>query len=102
MEINERVLKVGDLVIFIDEHRQFHNALVTIWHGSKDGDTIGGYREKWTAADAIPCINLVFTTGSEDKTDPYGRQIERKTSVGHGSKQTPANLGNCFIWPDEV
>ena len=36
----------------------------------------------------------------EKKTDTYGRQIERMTSVIHKSRQ-PAH-GNYYIWPDEL
>jgi hypothetical protein len=35
-----------------------------------------------------PSINLVYVTGDEAKTDPYGRQIERATSVVHKSGQS--------------
>ncbi len=33
----------------------------------------------------IPCINLVFVEKDENKTDSYGRQIARNTSVQHQS-----------------
>ncbi len=47
-----------------------------------------------------PGCNLVFVSSEVDKTDPYGRQIERATSVVHRSKQ-PAH-GRFWMWPDEM
>lgn len=102
---DSRILKSGDPVVFIDEHRQKHNALVTIYHGHKDGETIREFRSRYGHAEtstSMPCVNLLFVSGDVEKTDPYGRQIERKTSISHGSQQTPANLGFCFVFPDEV
>ena len=97
----KKPLLVGAPVVFLDAKRQPHNALVTAWHGCKDGDTIEDFRAKY-GADTMPCINVVFVVGDESKTDPYGRQIERNTSVMHGSRQSPPNLGMCFLFPDEV
>lgn len=99
--MDDRVLKVGDVVVFVDEHRVRHNALVTIWHGAKDGDTVGGYKQKYNAT-GIPCVNLLFVVPPDlNKTDPYGSQIERRSSVVHGKQQSPQFLGNYFCWPDE-
>lgn len=64
-------VKVGDAVIFVDPIRNEHNAVVTaVW--SPD------------------CINVVFVSTDESKTDSYGRQIERETSVSRHSDT------NCF------
>ncbi len=64
-------VRVGDAVIFVDPIRNEHDALVTaVW--SKD------------------CINVVFVSADESKTDSYGRQIERETSVSRHSES------NCF------
>jgi len=50
---------------------------------------------------APPCINLAFVALPEDgKTDPYGEQIERASSVVHGSCQ-PVKMGYYFEFPDE-
>lgn len=32
-------------------------------------------------------MNLVFVTGDDSKTDPYGLQIERESSVVHRNDQ---------------
>lgn len=85
----EKELKVGDQVIFIDEQRARHNALVTVvWrdiHHQPEGKP--------------PGCNLVFVSGDVTKEDPYGRQIERRTSLVHVSAQ-PARA-SCWSWPDE-
>lgn len=97
-----RILKPGDVVLFKDSKGVWHNALVTIWHGLKmDGGSVEDFRRIHSTPDGMPCVNLVYITPSTDKTDPYGHQLERASSVGHGSLQKPNNLGNCFIWPDE-
>lgn len=61
---------IGQSVKFTDAHGQGHAALVTAVHGS-------------ARADWQPSLNLVFVTDDTSKTDPYGRQIERHTSVVH-------------------
>lgn len=67
-----RSIKEGDHVRFFDEHWTEHNALVTaVW---------GTPSEEW-----MPCINLVFVVTDAAKKDPYGRQIDRRTSVAHAA-----------------
>lgn len=84
----ERKLEVGSVIVYVDPVRQRHNALVTIvW------PQMSGVNEE-------PGCNLVYVSGESDKTDPYGRQIERSTSTVHKSKQ--AAPGNYWTWPDEV
>lgn len=74
-------MKIGDSIIFVDENSHPHAALITIIHGP---------------ADENPAINLVYVSGDETKSDPYGRQIERKTSVVHQSKQG----ANGMFWSE--
>ena len=79
-----RDLKVGDPIIWIDEHKEEHPALVTkVW------ESVGG----------LPGVNLVYVVKDEPKTDQYGRQIQRQTSVCHLSVQ-PAGAW-AWKWPDE-
>lgn len=68
-------MKPGDTVIYTDEVRVDHNAIVTAVWGPD-------------------CINVVFASSEEGKTDSYGRQIERQTSVGRYSESF--NYGRCF------
>jgi hypothetical protein len=74
--IYEMTTKVGGVVIYTDGYRRDHDALVTAVWGSD-------------------CINVVFVCGDESKTDAYGRQIERETSVSRYNA-TSNNFGRCF------
>lgn len=77
-----RELKIGDAVRFFDRQHVEHRALVTaIW---------GEIREDW-----MPCINLVWVSSDEGKADPYGRQLERHTSVAHA--RNTKLLANSYL-----
>jgi len=76
----EKVIEVGGHVVYTDEHSKPHNALITHVWGTN-------------------CCNLLFVVDAEDKNDPYGRQIERRSSCCHGSiQQAP---GNFWRFPNE-
>jgi hypothetical protein len=60
--MEQKPLAAGDSVKFFDEHCREHEALVTCVHSEK-------------------CINLVYVSKDEKKSDVYGQQIERMTSV---------------------
>lgn len=81
-------LEVGSSVVFTDKHFVDRVALVTAIWGSpnwrKDVETHG--------TDSLPCINLIFVSGDSAKDDPYGRQMERETSVVHA---TSSSAGGC-------
>ena len=74
----ERELKVGQSVMFMDEHRCLKPALVTAVHGELYYDDVG--KLTW-----LPCINLIACSSNELKSDVYGRQVERHSSVQHRS-----------------
>jgi hypothetical protein len=84
----ERTLDVGDCVIFHDEHGVPRPALVTAVHGSI------------TAPDSVPCINLMFVSADPARTDGYGRQVERRTSLVHAAQQSAG--GQYFRFADEA
>jgi hypothetical protein len=71
------MVTIGDVVEFIDPVGASHKALVTTvftsGHPGDDGPS--------------PSVNLVFVSDDESKSDQYGRQIERNTSVVHESNQ---------------
>lgn len=70
-----RVLKPGDVVVYTDQFGVKHDALVTVyWDGGK-GET-------------GKALNLVYVVKDESKSDSYGRQIERATSVSMRSEGT--------------
>ena len=105
---NERAFKTGTRVIFIDSLRQPHEALVTTWwhnaeHGKTEGELREYYEKNGFTPVSLPLCNLVIVSSDTSKEDPYGRQIERVTSIPYGRDQgmTPF-LGYCWCWPDEV
>lgn len=86
----DRNFKVGQPVIFHDANARPIPALLTAIHGSEyEQNGIKHY----------PCVNLVFCSLDGEKTDPYGRQIERHTSVVHKHSQSAA--GMYWRWVDE-
>ena len=79
--------EIGQAVVFTDAHGVGHPALTTAVHGTASQ----GYQ---------PAVNLVFVTGDASKTDPYGRQIERHSSVVHRVSQ--GAHGMFWQFPEEV
>jgi hypothetical protein len=69
---------IGDVVNYRNPRGLFYPALVTKVHGM----------------DENPALNLVYVSGDIEKNDPYGRQIERVTSVVHKSNQS----AGAFYW----
>lgn len=70
---------VGDAVAVVDETYGEHVGLVTAVHGRFDD----GF---------VPCINVAYVVSDQARTDPYGRQLERMSSlqhVGQGPSQMP-------------
>ncbi len=76
-------LIVGENVIFIDSTRVEHAALVTNVFGMS----------------GCQGCNVVYASSDDAKTDNYGRQLERATSVCHLSVN-PAKA-NCWRHVDE-
>jgi hypothetical protein len=88
MEI--RKFDIGATVVWVDEHGLPRPALITAIHGTeREHDGVTHY----------PCVNLVTTTKDSSKTDPYGRQIERHTSIPHRLEQSAH--GFYWRWFDE-
>ena len=81
---NDKVelVRVGDVVRVVSESYEPAIALVTAVHGKfpeeQEGETPGGK--------FIPCLNVVFVSADESKRDPYGRQVERMSSLQHYSQ----------------
>ena len=96
----KRRLEIGYMVTFIDSRRVEHPALITAIWGEPEGEAIPAVPEVGQEAGVRwPCINLVFVTHDESRTDQYGRQIDRPTSIVHQSDNSAA--GNCYRFPDE-
>lgn len=85
----ERMLRVGQHLVFVDEDRMERDALVTAIHGDPQGD--GG--TNW------PCLNLVFVTKEPGAQDQYGRQTVRSLSAVHWKNSSA--VGYCWRFVDE-
>ena len=99
----ERQYTHDSQIIYVDPKGRKHAAIVTAWWGapnaSYDGEIMGTMSETLPPGSKPGC-NLVYVATEIDKKDPYGRQIERATSVVHKSRQAaPANF---WCWPDEL
>ena len=73
----DTIPEVGDVVIYFDHSGMPHNAVITAVWGP----------EVYPAPEDAPSLNLVYVSTDESKSDPFGRQIERDTSVPHRSQQ---------------
>jgi len=89
-------LIVGALVVYFDRYRRRCNAIVTAVHGKVQMVGRAGGEQVLD----IPCINIVITSQDGDKTDQYGRQVERETSVVHANGQY-GRAGYYYCFPDE-
>lgn len=98
----ERKYDHNSAIVYIDEYGVRHAAIVTAWWGAPGtgAEVYGTPVHAYTSVTGEPGCNLLFVVKAVDKTDPYGRQIERATSVVHRSKQ-PAR-GRYWMWPDEA
>lgn len=88
----DRELTVGMPVRYWDEYRVEHAALLTAVHGlihEIDGNVY------------IPCVNVVYVSEHEAKRDPYGRQLERESSVVHRTDMhIEGPPARCWDWID--
>jgi len=64
-------------VIYFDHSGMPHKAIITAVWGP----------ETYNVPAEAPCLNLVYVSTDESKSDPFGRQIERDTSVPHRAQQ---------------
>jgi hypothetical protein len=81
----DKLIKVGDAVIYIDERYREHNALVTSVHGEPD---------------KRPCVNLLFVSDDESRRDQYGTQIDRRSSCVH--RVNNSARANCWHFAGEA
>ncbi len=88
----ERKYRVGEHVVFVNQVSVPRDAVVTIWWSGKPQYAPENPNE--------PGCNLAFISGDPSRDDPYGRQMERETSVVHKTNQ-PAH-GFYWCWPDEL
>jgi len=108
------MVNIGDAVTISDEKRQEHVALVTAIHGwttpeqqeiylaeqreladkqLSEGTIKQEFYDQWVqgldaqskAEFAPSCINVVYVSKESSHRDPYGRQLERLSSLQHES-----------------
>jgi len=87
----ERTLDIGDGVKVIDQHGVPHDALVSQHWGEG--------RRTLKEGDRMPTVNVAFFSIDPSKTDQYGRQLERESSVPHKSNTDAP--GRYWFFPDE-
>lgn len=76
----DKMPEVGEAVIYCNPVGQDHNAIITaVW--------------------GVTCCNVVFVSGDPTKTDTYGRQIERQTSLQRVGPNT--TYGQYFRYADD-
>jgi hypothetical protein len=90
-----RTVTNGQHVVFVDEDRVSHDALVTTVWGSgswDDGKPLQCDVEpfNWPA-----CLNIVYVLKDESRRDQYGNQTRHVTSVCHESLQKAAG---GYMW----
>lgn len=90
-EVRDVEVKVGDQIVYVDKTGAPRPALVTAVWG----------KETYPYEDGTgPTINLVYVSEDATRQDPYGRQIERETSIVHASRQSAP--GNYWRGWDEL
>lgn len=65
--------QVGEVIVYTDEVSVEHDALVTAYWGGDQPNM---------------ALNCVYVSGDSGKSDPYGRQLERASSVSRQSEHT--------------
>ena len=78
--MEQRKPQLGEVVVFVDPVGLAHPALVTATWGEKS-------------------VNVVFVSMDANKSDTFGRQIERNTSCLHQSLQSAH--GNYWRYPQD-
>lgn len=87
-----RVLEHGDAVIYTDTHGVDHKAIATNVFGDGTARVEGILYPQG--------CNVAYVSSDPNRTDGYGRQLERACSVCHVTRN-PAKA-NCWRWPEEV
>ena len=89
-------IEVGDAVNFVDPIGRSNKAIVTaVWGANPTPEDYMKFGE-WDEADVSkwPALNVVIISKDITKTDSYGRQIERHTSITPKCRQSAPG----FYW----
>jgi hypothetical protein len=69
-------MRIGDHVVYVDPFSKPQQAVLTaVWDS--------GHEEIYPS----PAVNVVWVSADPARTDSYGRQVERATSVPHVTSQ---------------
>ena len=98
--LHERQPQVGEPVIFFDSVGMRHNALLTSVHGERTITTIKEEGKEPVDKEWVPSVNLLVISPDKQRTDTWGRQIERFSSVGHFREY--GTWGNIWCFSDEL
>lgn len=80
--MDDKFPKIGQHVVYVDALSVAHGALVT---GGPEQAT-------WQPVFGVPWCNVVFVDPDPSRTDSYGRQVSRQTSLTHVSRQTAPGM----------
>jgi len=90
--------KIGERVIYFDSFGMEHEALCTDNFGAYEKTNEDGTKE--IVYSENPSINVVLISPDKRRTDTYGRQVERFTSVG--TWVYASAWGNFYAHPDDL
>jgi hypothetical protein len=86
-------MKIGDAVVYVDQHGNENDALLTqVWGEVSFYLSREITKTNETDIDNVltanyPAVNLIYINSDEKCKDQYGRQIVRETSVVHRQQQ---------------
>ena len=94
----KRELRIGQPILYVDSKGVEQHALIThVWGcyegEDHDGNKLGPYTQEQYEE---TCINVCYMSKDESKTDDYGRQLERDTSVCFAGNMSVR--GRCWEW----
>ena len=97
-EVRMSSVKIGAAVVFADEHGTLLNAqCISVFATKVEGPD---EETTWKDGEIGPTINVAFADPDATKTDSYGRQFRRETSVPHKSGSTAH--GYWWVLPEDL
>jgi len=90
-----RTVIKGQHVIFVDEDRVEHAALVTQVWGTGTWDDEKPLVPNGDQANWPTCLNMVYVLKDDKRTDQYGNQIRHVSSVVH---QSLSQAAGGYMW----
>lgn len=82
--MDQRKIRIGDAIVYHNEVGRGFSALVTAIHCAEEcGEDWAMTPNPEGHSHPGVLVNVVFVSGDLSRTDSYGRQIERSSSVPH-------------------